>query len=745
MSRDRDVKMLLGFSGDKREVEKTIPDDEPAPWDLRTGFHTAGRRHRRLDAEDKVTGRAKYTYDINLPGLLVGGFVRCPHAHARVVSLDLAPALKHPRVHGGVELGRRTVRYADQPVAALAAEDAQALEEALDSVQVEYEVLPHAARYDMAVAPDAPRISRRRPNVVMPEKGSNSEAVSSALETAHKVVEATCSTQVQTHSSLEPHGMVARWEGDRLTVWASTQSTFGIKRQLGRLVERLGVRNADITVITEYMGGGFGSKFSAGYIGRACVQLARETGRPVKIMLDRREEHTDTGNRPSSVQEMKLGVTGEGGLGPYRVSITGTGGVGGPARVRNPMIYDWNHGLVDHRRGSVLTNAGSAAAFRAPGHPEGSFGMEAILDLAAEALEMDPLELRLRNSSSKLRNHMLRKGAELIGWNRRKPNGSARGRFRSGFGVGATRWPIQGGPPGEILCRIHRDGTVELRSGAQDIGTGTRTLIGVAAAEELGLPLDRVRVAIGNTNDPIGPGSGGSRTGPALAPAARQAAFLAGRDLRRLAAEHLEAAPEELVFTKGRLVSAKDAQKSLSFTDACRLMGQEELTALGRRKSNWNDAVYHTDVTGAQFAEVEVDCDLGTVRVRKIVAVHEPGLVMNRNAAESQVYGGVIQGISYALLEERHMDRHLGQMLNADLEMYKVAGPVDIPDIEVVLTDVAIGGSNASVAALGEPVTIPTAAAIAGGVHNALGKRVNHLPITPDKVLAVLEELEEGR
>ena len=743
MSRNKDeVELTLGIPEDKKQVVFDLPGDEPRPWDMNTKLHVAGRRHIRQEAVEKVTGAAVYSRDRHLPGLLVAGFVRSPHTAARVEKVDLSAALAVPGVHGAIDLKRRNILYGEAPLAAVAAETHRALEEGLRKVKVTFsEVRPHAARFEQALEPDAPQVSENRPNVRPLEPSDKAEAVAGALQEADAVVEATCTTQVQTHSSLETHGLVAHWDtDDHLTLWASTQSTFGVRR----LARALGLKQSQVTVICEYMGGGFGSKFSAGYMGLAAARLAKQTGRPVKLFLTRHEEHIDTGNRPNSWQKMTLGVSKDGKLGPYRIDVRSTGGISGGRAPRNPMIYDWDRGLVDRRFGDVLTNAGPAAAFRAPGHPEGSFAMETIMDLAAEAIGMDPLAFRMRNDSNPVRAVQFKKGARMIGWKERRPNGAAKGRFRRGLGVASATWGVQGGPVAEALVRIHRDGSVEVRSGVQDVGTGTRTLIALVVAEELALDPASVKAYVGNTNDPRGPGSGGSVTGPSMAPAARQGAFLAGRKLRRLVARHLGCEPEELVFRDGRVVHVSDAKKALSFRDACRLIQGDEISEVGKRKRNWRRAMYRGSVAGCQFAEVEVDTWFGIVRVKRIVAMQDAGVIVNKSAAESQVFGAVIQGISYALLEERCLDRHKGLMLNADLEMYKILGPADMPRIDVVMDDVYNGGSNAPVCALGEPPTIPTSAAIAGAVHNALGVRVTDLPMTPDKVLRALGG-EDGR
>jgi len=740
---DKTHKLKLGFRDDVREVEITLPDDEPRPFDLDSKRDIMGKPHQKVDAVMKVTGRAKYTHDMNPTGMLFGGFIRCPHAKANLISLDLekltaAPGVK--AVIGAADLRMPTeVRYAGQPVAALAAESRQALESAIAGVTASWKVLPHAARLDQAMAPDAPAVHGNRGNVRPGRDPRRLEEVESALKSGNlKVAAVVARTQVQTHSCLETHGTCAQWDGDQLTLWTSTQATFGVRSQVAR---GLDIPQSNITVISEFMGGGFGSKFGAGYWSLAAALLAKKTGKPVKIMLDRREDQTDTGNRPDSIQDMAMGVDGEGKIAAYKVSNTGTPGIGRGASVTNPMIYDIPRDATASRRGEVATNAGGAQAFRAPGHPQGSFGLETVMDLAAEKAGLDPLQFRIRNDSHPIRQLQYKDGADRIGWSNRKPNGTAEGRYRTGYGVASARWGGLGGPRAEVFCRITSDGSVEVRNGAQDLGVGTRTLLAVIAGEELGMDPSMIKTAIGNTNDPIGPGSGGSRTAGSIAPAARQAAFLAGRELRQLAAKHLQCDADDLVTKGGKVMSVKDSSKSMSFKDACRLIRQGEISAVGKRNRNYgNDATYLNGVGGVQFAKATVDVDFGVVKVDHIVALQDCGLVINQLTAEGQIFGGVIQGLSYALFEERHMDRHLGHMVNSDLEMYKIAGPADMPEMDAILYDIANGANNCSVAGVGEPTMIPTAAAIAGAVHNALGVRVTSIPMTPDKVLMALEE-----
>jgi xanthine dehydrogenase YagR molybdenum-binding subunit len=611
---DRIVKLTLGHPPFTKEVEITIPDDEPTPWDLNSVLTVMGKRHQKVDAVQKVTGAAKYTHDVNLPGMLFGGFVRSAHARAEIEAVDASAALAHPEVKSGLSMAGREARYAGQPLYALAAESRQGLAEALALVKVTYKVLPHAARTDMALAEGAPQVRENRNSNLEMRSARNEEQTDKAIAEAAAVVEATCTTQVQNHCSLESHGTVAQFKDGKLTIWTSTQTTFGVRAQVAQHFGRRDtVDTSAITVISEFMGGGFGSKFSAGYWSIAAAELSVQTGRPVKIMLDRREEMTDTGNRPDSVQKMKLGISPDGRLAGYKIIKYGTPGVSDGAGISNPMIYQFGETCV--QSGEVATNAGGQQAFRAPGHPQGSFGMELILDLAADAIGMDPLAFRLKNDNHPIRKLQFADGAKRIGWGDRKPTGSQTGRFRVGYGVGAARWGGMGGPRAEALCKIHSDGSVEIRNGAQDIGVGTRTLLAIIVAEELALTPDRITTAIGNTNDPIGPASGGSTTAASIAPAVRQAAFLAGRDLRVLVAEKLSCTADEVVFKEGFLVNSKSSDKRISFRDACRLIRQGEISAVGKRNRNYGgrgdsktaDGMWSGEVGVAQFAKVTVE------------------------------------------------------------------------------------------------------------------------------------------
>ncbi len=730
----------FGQAGDVKEVSVVVPPDEPPPWQYGDTHAVVGHRTPRLDAVAKVTGRAKYAYDINLPGMLWAAFVRCPHARAVVKSADYSAALKIPGVVAAKEYGSKEIRYALQHFGVVVAETHQACLEGVRAVKAEFEVLPHSARFDQAIADQAPRVHSERPNITGDGFRPESEAVvDAALKECDAVISGTATTEVQTHMCLEPHGVTARFEApDRATIWASTQATFGVRGEAARVLK---LPEANVTVLTHFMGGGFGSKFSLGVAGAAACALSKELGKPVKLMMERRAEHVQGGNRPSSVQEMTLGVKKDGTLAAYRVKKSGTGGIGGGAGASNPMIYKF--GSVSEANFEVATNAGAAAAMRAPRHPQGSFAMETILNLAADAIGMDPLELRKRNDSSPIRSRQYVDGAKRFGWDKRQKSGSGKGVVKKGMGVASAIWYALGGRGAQVLCRIRKDGSVEIRNGAQDIGVGTKTILAMVAAEELGLPLARVTPFIGDTNDPIGPGSGGSTTAPTIMPAARTAAFMAGRSLRELVAKKWDCAAADLALASGKVIHLKDRGKSMKFEDACAMMPGDEITELGKRTGNYG--AYESQTGGVHFAEVEVDTEDGTIAVTRYLAMQDAGTIINPMTSESQVNGAIVQGLSYALFEERIIDRQLGQQVNSDMDNYKLAGSKDMPHVEVILTDIVNGANNVGVAGLGEGPAVPIAAAIAGAVQNALGFPVWGLPMTPDRVLAAIAAKEKGR
>jgi xanthine dehydrogenase YagR molybdenum-binding subunit len=718
----------LGFEGHEKDVQAKVPAGMPPPWDLRTQLAVVGKDHPRIDAVAKVTGRAKYAYDTRFKDLAYAKFLRSPHAHAKVTKVDLSKAKAMKGVLYTETYEGSTVLYAGQQVAGVAAESEEILDDALAAIDVTYEVLPCVTTVADALKEGAPG--------VLPDGGNLREGGAqgdlSKVEEAHKqadaVVAAEYRTQVQTHSCLETHGSVCKWEDGKLTVWSSTQSTFGVRQGMARA---LGIPESDVTVITEHMGGGFGSKFGPDAWDQFCARAARETRRPCRAMLDRVEEHI-AGNRPDSIQKCRFSARKDGTLVAAEVHAQGTAGISaGGANVANPIIYHFP--LTYSKQDTVLTNASSGRAFRAPGHPQGVFALEGMMDELAEALGMDPLELRRKNDPNEVRLAQYEVGAKEIGWHRRKKSGSDKGPLKRGLGMASARWKHNARPGTEVRCTIGRDGSVLFANGSQDIGTGTRTVIALVGAEELGLPMEAVSVRLGNTNDPYGHGSGGSVTTPSITPSVRAAAYEAKRELLKHVATAVGGDAEQMDLKDGKVTGAP---RDLSFQQACGMIPVDTVTALGRCDTSL--PAFNNEVAGVQFVEVEVDTGTGVVRVLKVVAVQDCGLVIDPLTARSQINGAVIQGISYALFEERLLDFRTGGQVNADFLGYKIAGALDMPEIVAIPFPVAQGMTSTGASSLGEPPTIPTSGAIGNAVANALGVRVRSLPITPAKVLAAL-------
>ncbi|MBL4844739.1 MAG: xanthine dehydrogenase family protein molybdopterin-binding subunit [Planctomycetes bacterium] len=732
--------LRLGFPGNEKKVE--VPaSDGPAPWDLGTQLDVVGGDHPRLEAPLKVSGRARYSYDIRFPNLIYARLLGSPHAHAKVRKLDLSKAKAYPGVLYAEDLTRGgTVRYAGQAVAGLAAISEEVLADALSLIEVDYEVLPHVVSVEAALAKGAPTVKGRGGNAGRARVRGRKKRVEAAHKAADVVVDATYRTQVQTHSCLETHGCVAKWSGDQLTVWASTQGTFSVRRSIARALR---IPGKNVRVITEHMGGGFGSKFGADVWDVFCCKAAKATKRPCRLMLDRAEEHL-AGNRPDSIQRCKFSAKKDGTLLGAEVRSLGTGGVGGGAGVFNPGIYSFQATYSEHR--DVATHASRARAFRAPRHPQGVFALEGMLDELAEKIGIDPLALRLKNDPHPVRQAQWKRGAKEIGWSRRKASGSGTGPLKRGFGLAGARWKHNGRPGSVVLVRISRDGTVEVRNGAQDIGSGARTLMATLVAEELGLQPSQIEVHLGDTRDPVGPASGGSTTSPSIAPPTREAAYEAKKALLAQAARALGVPADEAKGWGLRAGKLTGAKKALPFAKVCALLQTETVEASGRGEgSDFRLPRFAREVAGCQFAEVEVDVELGTVRVLKVVAVQDCGTVVNALTARSQINGAVIQGVSYALFEERLLDPGSGRQLNPGLLGYKILGSLDLPEIVSIPMSVANGITSTGVSSLGEPPAIPTAGAIANAVANAIGARVRSLPITPDKVLAALAAGEEEK
>ena len=706
-----------------------------------------GKSIQRLDGPAKAQGSAKYAYDIARPGLLYGRLLGSPHAHARVRSIDLSAAKKLPGVRAALALvdpaagEAAKVRYQGEEVAAVAAVSEEVAEDAIRLIKVDWEVLPHLATVEQAMRAEAPAVFPKG-NVSQVSERVEGNA-DEALGKATHLVEGLYATQVQTHTSLETHGGVCEWEGDKLTAWVSTQAVHGARDGIAKA---LGIPQGDVRVIADYMGGGFGSKLGFDRQVVVAARLAKEAGAAVKLMLSRKEEHLVTGNRPSSHARVKAGADASGKFVVFDAETWGTGGAGQGAGFTVPYpVYVFPSRRQRHR--DVYINAGPQRAFRAPGHPQACFVTETVIDELADRLRMDPLELRLRNlqppdaGGVDAPNRQWRKyfpmGAEKIGWSKRHPTGDATpGPIKRGLGCAANIWAGSGNPQTRAACEITPDGSVTMRIGTQDIGTGTRTLVAMITAETMGLPIEGVQAAIGDTNHPFAPGSGGSITVGSVSPTVRVAAEAARTALFARVAPALGVEPTALEAKNGRVSATGAGGKSLAWRDACKLLGTEPVSV----QSQWEKGLSDVGTSGVQFADVEVDIETGVTRVKKIVCVQDAGMIVDRLTAESQCIGGIVMGLGFALYENRILDRNTAQMVNPNMEFYLLPGMSDIPEIDVTLVDQPERG----VVGLGEPPTISTAAAVANAVSNAIGVRIRTLPVTPQAVLSALEQERAG-
>lgn len=693
-----------------------------------------GKRYSRLDGNAKVTGKAKYTHDVKIQGMLYGRLIHSPHAHARVVSVDTSAAKKMPGVKAAksIEVPGGEVQWAGQEVAVVAATEEGLAEDAARAVKVTYEPLEHLVREDNLSAAG----SRAKPSaeriVGNPDEG---------FKQADVVAEGTYSCPVITHCCMETHGSICNWDGGKLNVRISTQAVSAIAQGLSR---PLGVAATDVRVHQDHIGGGFGSKFGPDTWDAEGGRLARIAGSPVKVVLDRAAELSMAGARPSTFARVKVGAKRDGTLVAWDSQTWGTGGLTGSSLP--PLPYPgWNipHQRLNHT--AVATNIGPSRAWRAPNHPQACYiSMCALEDLAA-ALKMDPLDLCLKNidllpeARREFYREELQKAAEMIEWRKKwHPRGDAGGGpLKRGVGLSLHTWGGLGHQC-EARMMINGDGSVSFETGSQDLGSGTRTAIAIVLAETLGLPLDGVDVRLGDNSYPPSGASGGSTTVGGVCATARRASVDALEELFKKVAPALNSDPANLEAAGGRIQVKGDPSKSMTWKQACSRLGVNPIN-ISAKNLRPQDPLMNQGAAGVQMAEVEVDIETGVVRVERVVAVQDIGLVISRKTAESQVYGAVIMGIAYSLHEEKVMDQLTGRMLNPNMEFYKLPGIGDIGRIDVQLLS-GKTQDDRGVIGLGEPPVISPGAAIGNAVANAIGLRVPGIPLTPDRVLSALQQ-----
>jgi xanthine dehydrogenase YagR molybdenum-binding subunit len=768
-----------------------------------------GTRVTRVDAPAKVSGQAKYTYDVHRPGMLYGKVLRCPYAHAKVVSIDTSAAEKMPGVKAVhiVQGPGANIHWAGDDIVAVAAVDEPTAEDAIRAIKVKYQPLPHLVsdaeppkgaaeeqgplsmdaigdmldnqvptrqmveaigKYGITEKPNedvlkelkedgAPDevLAALRSATVHPEAGnrppSNYQKAAGqtvgdpdkAFSEAEVTSEGLYGIPVITHCCLESHGSISEWtDQDHLFTHISTQNVSGIP---GQMAEPLKIPATNIRVHQDNIGGGFGSKFSPDRWGIFTAEVSKKAGgKPVRIMLERDAELEMAGARPSAYARVKLAAKKDGTVTAWQSDSWGTGGPGGGGMPPIPYVFSIPNQRQQHT--AIRNNIGPARAWRAPNHPQAAVLTMCALDDLAAKLNMDPVEFFGKNLNlTKARENTYREelgiAADLMGWKQKwhpRSQPASSGVVR-GVGVSFHTWGGRG-HNSDCDLTIHPDGSVELKMGSQDLGTGTRTCILVVAADTLGLPIDAIQLLIGDTTYPPSGGSGGSTTIGGVSSSTRRAAVDARDALFAKVAPALNVQPDQLECANGKVGMKGDSSKSMSWKEACSKLGAMPVTVRGKNPDRSKPPdLTNSGVGGVQMAEVEVDADTGIVKVKKMVAVQDCGLVVNLKTAETQCYGALIMGISYSLFEEKVMDPTTGRMLNADMEFYRLAGLSDIPEL-VVHMMTGKGYDERGVIGLGEPPVISPGAAISNAVANAIGVRVPFLPLTPDRVLAALEQ-----
>ncbi len=649
------------------------------------------------------------------------------------------------RLHGGVAgVGHAGVhavhiindvdaelRWDGTLVAAVAAERPEIAEDGVRAIEVEYEMLDHFVdEYDL----EAGKAAERTKDLAEQSKGDADAAIKDAA-VVHK---GHYGIHTITHMCLEPHGAHCEWQGDdELHVALSTQNVSGTA---GQFAGPLGIDAAKVSIHCDYIGGGFGSKFAADEWGLVCAELAKQAGRPVRLMLDRATELKIAGVRPSGFVDVTIAADKDGKIVAWDSHHWGTDGMNGGTVSAGvvPYVFD----VENRRRKStgLITNAGPTRAWRAPNHPQACVLTDTAIDDLAAKLGMDSLDVFMKNLDLTGRPEVyaeeLKIGAELIDWKAKwhpHGKGAADGGWKSGLGLAMHTW---GGRAhsATTTVKVHADGTVESFGGSQDLGTGTRTVIAVTLAETFGIPLSMVKVNMGSNKYPRSGPSGGSTTVGGVSGPNRRAGLEALWQILDLVAKKYEVEADTLEAKNGYILS--DGNVVCSWKQATHLIGPMPLEVQG--KGPKKDGLTDSGVAGVQLADVSVDPETGRIRVNKMVAVQDCGTIISLKTAESQIYGALIMGIAAGLSEERIMDNKTGRFINADLVNYKLPRIGDIGELVVHMYQPESEYSR-GVIGLGEPPAISPMAALSNAVANALGVRVPVLPMTPQRVLDALK------
>ena len=745
-----------------------------------TTFKTIGKSEPRRDLPEKLTGEAKYTADVQLPGMLFGKILRSPHPHARILSINVDAARNLPGVRAVVTpfdapkgqvapdmpILDTEARYVGDEVAAVAADDEDLAEAALSLIEVKYEQLPFVTDAVEAIKPDAPQ-TRPGGNLVGGKPLTLTRgSVEEGFAQADRIFEETYSTPAHAGAALEPRAAVASWDGDHLTVWKSTR---GVHADQLALSLALDVPRGNIRVMGQNMGAGYGTKDET-RLGAITAVLAQRAGRPVKIELTRQEEFVAGRHRHGTTTTVRMGVKNDGTVtAVHATTIMDTGAYlsSGPGVIRRAgqgALYLYRCANVQYDGYLTYTNTPSGGSYRALGAPQGHFALESLADTISEALGIDPLEFRLKNhvrlegqpgervtpanevldtqpveggvpfSSNGLR-ECLQRGSEAIDWGQPSERPES-GNLRRGKGMGMFIY--RGGAGGRSIARmrLESDGSLRLLTGLMDVGEGSLTVMPQIAAEELGVGYGQVLVTFGDSETtPEAPLTAGSTATFSTGTATKEAARQLKARIIEVVAPLLDTEPSNLQITDDGVEHIQYPERSVSFAQIAESAGEIEIEAAISPGSR--DHVINS--FGAHFAEVEVDTDTGQVRVLRYIAAHDSGRILNPKLAINQVEGGVSQMLGFTLSEQMLTDPRNGVTLNASFLEHKSPTLQDFPEMQVLFADVVDPVGPFGAKALGEPPSIGVAPAVANAIYNAIGVRIRDLPLTPDRVLNEIE------
>jgi xanthine dehydrogenase YagR molybdenum-binding subunit len=733
-----------------------------------------GKEMSRVDGVAKVTGKARYSAEFRAPNLAYGFLVTGSIARGTIKSIDTREAERSagvvrvfthlntpkfgpkPPVEEAPPRGTQPepdksfralqsdrIFFNAQPVALVIAETYEQARFAARLVKVTYDEEKHvtdteAVRGNAAIPPRTPDVRRGNPE--------------EAMRSAAVKVEAEYRIPIEHHNPMEPHAAVAVWQGDKLTIFDKTQNVYGVREHLA---SSFGIPPENVSVVSPFVGGAFGSSLRPNYYPALTAMAARELKRPVKIVYTRTQMFTGHGYRPYTIQKIALGADASGKLASMIHEA-----------VHNTSSFEmFNDGTTNFTRQVYAcpnlyaplkvahTDLNTPTWMRAPGAVSGMFALECAMDELAYSLKIDPLELRLINYaetdpqsgkpwSSKALRECYRLGAEKFGWKNRKfePRSMRDGRLLVGWGTATGVWGAFQREANAVIT-LRADGTAHVASATSDIGPGTYTVMTMIAAEYLGLPVEKVHFELGDTKFPRAPSQGGSQTTSSVGSAVHGAALAIGAKLLTLANQAADsplraAAAADVEMLDGRLRLKSDPSRFVSIADVLRRNGLAEITETFTSRPSPERQKYASLAHGAQFIEVKVDPDLGTVRVTRAIEVSACGKIINPKASHSQEIGGIVWGIGMALHEATEIDHRFGRIMNPNLQHYHVPVNADIHRIETEFVeedDLIV--NPLGVKGMGELGMVGIPAAIANAVFHATGRRVRELPITPDKLL----------